>query len=204
MCVRLRLLLILTLAPLFGGIRAYPQCEKDAERSHYNLEEVTFEARNAFPAGQLRRLIPISVGGVFSVPKISDGMQAIRKLYDEHGYISFTLVPEAQCDQNRKLIHLKLILDEGEQFRLGKLLVLAPKDAAERLDAAWPMKPGSIYEPALVQRFLTINRALLPNGWNHLAIRLDEKNRTVEVRLNVCPADHFCPQLSREFWPSIN
>jgi hypothetical protein len=193
---------MLTIALLFGRVRAYSQCEREAERSRYTLEEVTFEAGNAFPARQLRNLIPIVSGDVFSISKIRDGLRAIRELYDTQGYINFTVVPEAQCNENRKSIHLTLILDEGGQFRISKVLILAPKGTAERLYATWPIKPGAIYDAKLVDRFFVGNRALLPVGWNpseNFAISLDEKNKTIEVRLSVCPADQFCPQSSRGF-----
>jgi outer membrane protein assembly factor BamA len=202
MCVRSRLLFMPLIALLWSAVAAYSECENEAERSHYTLEEVTFEEGNAFPTAQLRTLIPILSGDVFNVSRIRDGLWAIRELYGEHGYINFTFVPEAQCDENRKSIHLTLILDEGEQFRLGKVLILAPKGTAERLYSAWPVKPGAIYDTRLVHRFFAESRALLPVGWSpaeNLAIRLDEKNKTIEVRLNACPADRFCPQSTKEF-----
>ncbi|MGA8537864.1 MAG: POTRA domain-containing protein [Terriglobales bacterium] len=164
--MRRRLLIILAIALLGSAVGAYSECTKEAERSHYTLEEVTFEDGNAFPASQLRNLIPISSGDVFSVSRIRDGLWAIRELYGEHGYINFTVVPETLCDENRKSIHLTLILDEGEQFRLGKVLILAPKGTAERLYSAWPVKPGAIYDTRRVQRFFKENRALLPVGWS--------------------------------------
>ena len=200
--MRLRLLLLLTIAALFGGVRAYSQCDVEAERSHYTLEEVKFESGNAFPAGQLRDLIPIVSGGAFSVSRIRDGLRAIRTLYDENGYINFTIIPEAQCDRDRRSVRLTLTLDEGSQFRLAKLLILAPKGVADRLYSAWPVKPGAIYDTKLVHEFFLQNRALLPAGWNladGFAASLDEKSKSIEVRLNVCPTNQVCPQATREF-----
>jgi hypothetical protein len=55
------------------------------------------------------------------------------------------LFPETQCDSIRKSIHLTLGFDEGGQFRVSKVLILAPKDVAESLYSAWPLKAGEIY-----------------------------------------------------------
>ena len=194
-----RLLLTVAIAVICGAVPAYPQCEEGAE--HYSLQEVKFEAAKAFPATRLRSLIPITAGDVFSVSKISDGLQALRHLYGEHGYINFTLIPDTQCDEDRKSVSLTLILDEGPQFRLTKILILAPKDVAERLYSAWPIKPGGIYDTKRINEFLE-NRTLMPVGWNpveNFITKLDEKSGSVEVRLNVCPSDEVCPQETREF-----
>jgi hypothetical protein len=41
--------------------------------------------------------------------------------------------PETQCDSIRKSIHLTIGFDEGGQFGVSKVLILAPKDVGEPL-----------------------------------------------------------------------
>lgn len=202
MFVSRRLLFTLAIAVICRAVPAYPQCEKDAERLRYSLQEVNFEGANAFPARQLRSLIPIASGDLFSVSKISDGLQALQKFYGERGYLYFALIPATQCDENRKFVRLTLILNEGTQFRLSKILILAPKDIVEHLYSAWPIKPGAIYDIKRVHQFLVENTALMPVGWDpveNFIVKLDERSGSVEVRINVCPSDEFCPQTSRDF-----
>ena len=198
MDVRRRLLFAVVV--LCGVVQAYPQCEKEAGRSRFVFEAVSFEDAKAFPPDQLRNLIPILSGDAFSVAKVSDGLRAIQELYGEYGYVNFTAIPEARCDADRRTIHLTMILDEGPQFRVGKVLILAPENVAEHLYSAWPVKPGAIYNKKLVDQFFLDNRALLPAEWitaENLRLTLDEQSKSIEVRLIVCPAGHFCPPISR-------
>lgn len=187
---------------LCGAVRAHPQCETEAERSHYTLEQVTFEGASTFPSEQLRSLIPIASGDLFSVSKVRSGLRAITELYGEHGYINFTVTPESKCNKHRRSIGLALTLDEGPQFRVAKVLILAPKAIAELLYSAWPVKPGAIYDQKIVHEFFLQNRAVLPVGWNpaeNFVVNLDEKSKSVELRINVCPANEVCPQATTEF-----
>ena len=68
--------------------------------------------------------VPIATGALFSVAKIRDGLKAIRDVHGEHGYFDI-VSPETECDRIRKSIHLTIGFDEGGQFRVPKVLILA-------------------------------------------------------------------------------
>ena len=85
-------------------------------------------------------------------------------------------------------------------FRVAKVLILASENVAEHLYSAWPVKPDAIYNKKLVDQFLLDNRALLPAEWipaENLRLTMNEQSKSIEIRLTVCPAGHFCPQISR-------
>jgi outer membrane protein assembly factor BamA len=163
----------------------------------YKLEQVSFTGAKAFTESQLRPCIPIASGEAFDTARIRQGLEALRDLYGEHGYINFTPGPDTQVDDNLGTIRLIIYLDEGPQLRVARVTMLAPENVADQLYAAWPLKPGAIYNAKAVQRFATENGALLPPGWTpeeHFEISRDEQARTVSLRLSICPPDQFCGQ----------
>ena len=145
----------------------------------------------AFPPEELRRLVPLSDGDLFSTKQIREGLDALARLYHSHGYINFVAMPLTEVDDSNGTISLTLGLDEGRQFRLRKAEVqgLEPH-AANAL--RWPMQPGDIFNNKLLEDFFTDNKGTLPAGTSpsNVELKKNEKYGTVDIRLvfPACPA----------------
>ena len=73
-----------------------------------------------FPPEQLRKLIPLHDGDVFEIHGIREGLDAMKKLYSSYGYIEFVATPITELDEQHRVL-LTMELDEGKQFRIGKV-----------------------------------------------------------------------------------
>ena len=163
----------------------------------YRLANLIFVNASAFPAAQLRKLMPIRAGDVFNAEKIREGLEALREFYGEHGYINFTPVPNTEFDESRSTIRLTIDVDEGSQFTVAKVLMLAPQNIAHRLYKTWSLKPGAVYNRREINRWARENSALLPKGWSidrFSEVLQDVHNNTVTIRVSLCPPDLWCPQ----------
>ena len=113
----------------------------------------------AFSLDQLRRLIPIQDGDVFSTTKLYEGFDALEKLYKSEGYAEFSVTPTIALDRDHSA-SVTVELDEGEQFHVGKVEALGIDAAlAERLQVALPK--GKIFHPAVVDAEL---KSVLPDA----------------------------------------
>ena len=113
----------------------------------------------AFPLAELRKLIPLQEGDIFNVTKVRESLDAMKKLYDSHGYVNFVAIPETEVDDATQRISLVMELDQGKQFRVGKVEVLglAPGKAAALTSR---VKPGDVFQYSLVKTFVEAN---IPN-----------------------------------------
>jgi outer membrane protein insertion porin family len=92
------------------------------EGPRYRLKEITFTGNKAVPdASRLRPLFKIKDGDVFDAEAIRKGLDNLRKAYAALGYINFTPVPNTEPDDEKKLITLRIDLDEGKQFFVRRI-----------------------------------------------------------------------------------
>ena len=69
----------------------------------------------------LRALFKIKDGDIFDTEAIRKGLESLRKAYAALGYINFTPVPNTDADDEKKLISLRIDLDEGKQFYVRRI-----------------------------------------------------------------------------------
>ena len=134
--------------------------------SQYRLEAVIFEGGRSFSAKQLYDAFNVPVGDKFDRTAESKGLERLRQLYGDYGYINFTAVPTPQLDKDRSTVVLKISIDEGQQFAFGKLFLEGQETRPGEADAlrnAWAALSGKRYDSSLLRKWLTQNTTFLPN-----------------------------------------
>lgn len=158
----------------------------------YRLGEISFKNNTKITdLALLRSAFPIQKGDVFSRQKIADGLEMLKRTYDESGYINVTAVPETSVDNHAKRISLVVEIDEGKQFHFGTITIVGLDDAT-RQAVLQDAPSGQIYNHELLARFLAKYTAvfkLRPDDPRLLAKRRDERSGTVSIILYACP----CP-----------
>jgi len=154
------------------------------EGPQYRLGEIRFEYNNGFrDVGALRAVFPIKDGDIFSRDAIAAGLENLRKAYGELGYINFTAAPDTEFDDEDRLIHLKIDLDEGELFHIGDVTVLGLDESAQReLMSSTGLKRGEVYNQSLWEKLL-----LKPSGCGSES-ELDAKTGTINIVLDCRPS----------------
>jgi outer membrane protein assembly factor BamA len=140
----------------------------------------------AFPLDQLRRLIPMQDGDVFSTTKLYEGFDAVGKLYNSEGYAEFSMTPTVALDDKDHSASVTVELDEGEQFRVGKVESLGIDSAlAESLQVALPT--GEIFNPAAVDAALKSVRPDAPIS--RVSLHKNARALTVDITVDLrsCP-----------------
>jgi outer membrane protein assembly factor BamA len=125
------------------------------EGEQYRLKTIRFVGRPAFPESALRAQFPISEGSVFNRSKIGSGLENLRQLYGAKRYVNLSAVAETMVAVASHQISLSIDLDEGMNFRCGKLLVQGGESrpgAREKVLSTWKTYEGAgVYPRAVVE-----------------------------------------------------
>ena len=110
-----------------------------------------------FPPEELRKRFLLNDGDVLDASKIKEGLGALSRLYDSRGYVDFAATPETITDDKSAMISLIMLLDEGKQFRVGKVVAynLDPEKEAKLKSL---IQPGDIYNSEPFGDFFRKNR----------------------------------------------
>ena len=155
-------------------ISSSPVLEHVVVRAHvsggpqYTLSDIRLrnldseEKHLAFSAEELRALIPLHDGDVFSVEKVREGLDALWRYYGSHGYIDFVAAPESpKFDEMHQQIALVLSLQEGLQFRLGNIEIVGLDPPLEK-ELRSKIKSGEILNLQLITDFYRDHKSALP------------------------------------------
>jgi outer membrane protein assembly factor BamA len=164
------------------------------EGPQYKLGRITFRKNRAISNVEaLRHLFPIKDGDIFSREKIGKGLESLRKVYGQFGYINFTSIPDTTFDDENELISLDIDVDEGKQFLVSSLDVLGLTEPA-RQEIRKDFKVGQIFNGRAFELFLVKHSSLLhfsADDPRHVKKTLDERTGTVAITLDTrpCPID---------------
>ncbi len=155
----------------------------------YRLGDVRFREADpdvpdmlAFPREELRKLIPLQEGDLFSTDKIRESLDAMEKFYGSYGYINFVETPVTEVDDATQRISLLMELDEGKQFRVGKVEVFG-LEASKAAMLTSALQTGDVFNRSLVDDFVEANMSALPEGASRhvLDTYSDERQGTVDI-----------------------
>ncbi len=93
------------------------------EGNLYKLNKINFVGVKLFktPDSLMMPLFQMKPGDVFSTAKLKKGLENMRKLYGEFGYIDFVPEPSPEPLPNSDKIDLTLTVDEGKQFFVRRI-----------------------------------------------------------------------------------
>jgi len=140
------------------------------------------KSRLVFPESELRQLLHLRRGDLFNVSKIRAAMQDITNLYRTNGYIDMVPSPEEDIDDDPSLINLVFRIDEGKQYRVGKIEFLG-LDEATQAQLQPKLNPGDIYNGEFVNEILKRNKSILPSDASERDVRATRNTKYGIVNL---------------------
>jgi outer membrane protein assembly factor BamA len=183
---------IIERVPLNKAVAIVPVISEGAQ---YTLKQITFQTSPTrtnptgeltLSPGELRGAFPIADGDVFDTSKIRQGLDELRTLYGERGYINFTPVADTQIDDARRSIGLAIDIDEGKQFRIGRVTGLEKLESlmAQDFRAFGEQHAGKPYNSKLVEYEVL---KWVSNGDECIDLHKDEKRAIVDIDLSRLP-----------------
>jgi Surface antigen variable number repeat len=140
------------------------------EGPQFHLGDIRFTGGKSLPEAELRQVIPLREGEIFSVAKVRASFGALAKLYGSYGYIDFTATADTVVDENLQRISLGFRLDEQKQFRVGSVEIRGLDPSLEaRLRSI--IVPGEVINMEPITVFFKENESTLPpRGMDNLQI----------------------------------
>jgi len=156
----------------------------------YRLCEVRFEPSGgnttlAYSSRELREHIHMRRGEFFNVSEVRGGLAEIERLYGTRGYIDMVPTPEVHNDDNGGPLELVIKVDEGKQYRVGKIEFLG-LDAKAQSQLRPQLKSGEVFDRSLAEEFLRGNQTLLPvdASLDDVQIKRNAKEGVVDMRFD--------------------
>ncbi len=93
------------------------------EGQKYYLRNFNFVGMKLFRTPDLiaRQIFGMSQGDVFSTEKLQKGLDNLRKLYGDFGYIDFVPSPDPEVVPGKNQVDLTIDVDEGHQFFVRRI-----------------------------------------------------------------------------------
>jgi outer membrane protein assembly factor BamA len=124
------------------------------EGAAYLWDKAAWAGAAALGAAELDAALNMKAGEVADGLKIEKGWHAVSRAYGRRGYLMARVKPAPAFDDEHQRVSYDVQLDEGAQFHMGTLAVvgLAEADAA-RLQRAWQLAPGAIFNMDYLEEF---------------------------------------------------
>jgi hypothetical protein len=139
------------------------------EGQQKRLEKIEFRYVGAsmvppvFGSDELRKLIPLKDGEIYSRDKYNAGLSAVGSAYSERGFIDCTLTNNMEFDQVSQTVTIVVDVNEGSQYRWGNIQVIGLDPKIETILRS-RLTTGSPVNPRLIRGFYQEYKSLLPVG----------------------------------------
>ena len=97
----------------------------------YTIGQINVEENGLFSEAQLRDLILIKPGDLYSTKALRDTMEVLRTVYGRHGYIFADVSPAVVPDETRRTVDLTFASDLGNKVRLNRVNIIGNKKTSD-------------------------------------------------------------------------
>lgn len=157
-----------------------------AEGEVYTLGSVRLTGE-PLPEAELLEAAAFKPGEVADFSEVEAALGRIRQRLNRSGYLRAEVDLERTLDDIERRVDLTVRVSAGPQFLFGKLAVQGlDLDGEAQMRRLWALKPGSLFDPAYPDFFLSRIRqdGVFDNlGKTKVETRLDESSHTVDVTL---------------------
>ncbi|MDD5541676.1 MAG: outer membrane protein assembly factor BamA [Acidobacteriia bacterium] len=160
------------------------------EGAQYRLGTLTITGNKLFSEEQVRSVISLKSGDVFSVGKIRKAFDNLRKAYGERGYINETTLPDQTFDDEKKTVDFAIKFDEDKQFFVHRIEFTGNTTTRDKvIRREMMLEEGAVYNTRLWElSLLRINQLGFFNPvktGKDDDVKLNERDGTVDLTLKL-------------------
>jgi outer membrane protein insertion porin family len=157
----------------------------------FNWNGVTWKGNSAIRSAQLDTAVTLKPGDLADGVKIEATWNRVRDLFGRLGYLDLKLDAAPQFDDAAKRVSYVVTITEGQQYRMGNLVISGLSVEGERrIRDAWKIPEGSLFDEVSYDQFLDtgVKEAFagLPLHYDKIVrfVEEDSKAGTVNVMLD--------------------
>ena len=92
-----------------------------SEGDQYRLSSIDFAGNKVYDRETIQKRIKLVPNVIFRKSLLEKDMRSISDLYSENGYALVSVVPDLSPDDSNKTVAVKLNIDEGDKYRIGRI-----------------------------------------------------------------------------------
>ncbi len=122
------------------------------EGEPYRVGQVVLEGVQRFPEVEVRRLIGLKPGAVFSPDALREDLRLIKEYYGDRGYIKAEVDPDPRMETTAHRVHLTYRVVEGSSVTVNRVQVrgnVRTKDVVLRRELR--IYPGDVFDGAKIR-----------------------------------------------------
>ena len=123
------------------------------EGEQHRIGDLALEGMVLFPEPELRRLLKLKPGAVYSADALQEDLRAIKQYYGDRGYIHAEVVPETTLDQAAKRVDVTFRITEKQLVLVDRIDIrgnLRTKDTVVRRELR--IQPGEPFDGTRIRR----------------------------------------------------
>lgn len=157
----------------------------------YKLKGVDWSGNHEFPADQLTKMVHVQVGQPANTVRLSQDLKDVQKLYGSRGFITVKFKANTQFDDAAGSVSMGIEVTEGPVFHMGELQFRGlDNNLTAKLESAWKLRPGDVYDANYLDEYLPAARKLLPPtlDWDvdpHVTANVRDKSVDVDLVYSV-------------------
>jgi outer membrane protein assembly factor BamA len=136
------------------------------ERQPKKLEKIEFRwvddhlGPPLFDSNELRKLVPLKDGEIYSRDKYQAGLSALAGVYKERGFLDCNIYQSLAVNDEKQTVALVLEISQGQRYYWGNIRVIGLSPELETILRARLAK-DSVVNPKLIEDFYQQYKALI-------------------------------------------
>jgi outer membrane protein assembly factor BamA len=120
----------------------------------YRWNKAEWVGQQAIQIADLDKAMEMKQGETANAMKIKKGFSSVARVYSKKGYLAVNLKPELTLDDAQQLATYRVMIEEGPQYRMGKITVSGLSENENRkLEGKWKLRAGEIYDGLYLESF---------------------------------------------------
>lgn len=156
----------------------------------YRWKEVRWAGNATVSEFTLSSAVGLKPGDVADGMKIEAGWDRVREEFARHGYIDAKVDPIPTFDEAAHTVSYSVGIQEGKQYRFGKMVLTGLSPAAEKkLHAAWPIPQGEIFDKIKYEDLLVKLKLHQEQIFGELPLHYEEVGHWLQADANTGVVD---------------
>jgi len=158
------------------------------EGRQYKLGGLEWSGNKLFPTARLEPSVHLQPGQLVDAIQLKADLTKVNQIYRTKGYINASVDPQVELDDTQGTASYKLIVKEGDQYKMGELELVGLDDKTKvKAQEAWALREGEPYDGSYAKSYLKTLRDIFPPNldWKMVVHEsVNEQDKTVDVTLH--------------------